>query len=52
MAAGAAVDGTPEEPTRGEARQAQALPAEVCLVGVTHVDCQPRHAVRASARNP
>lgn len=48
MAAGAPVDVAAEELARGEAGQAEAFPAEVCLVGVAHVNRQPRHAVRAT----
>ena len=48
MAAGAPVDAAGEELARGEARQAEALPAEVGLVGVPHVNRQSRHVVRTT----
>jgi hypothetical protein len=49
MAAAAPVDAAGEKLARGEASQADAFPAEVCLVGVPHVKppvppCRPRHA--------
>ena len=46
MATGAPVDVAAEELARGEAGQAEALSAEVGLVGVPHVDRQSGHAVR------
>jgi hypothetical protein len=48
MAAGAPVDVTAEELARGDASQAEAFSAEVCLVGVSHVYRQSRHAVRTT----
>ena len=53
VATGAPVDAAAEvaaaeQLPRGEASQAEAFPAEVCLVGVPHVNCQSRHAVRAT----
>ena len=48
MAAGAPVDGAAEELAWGEASQTKALSAEVCLVGVSHVNRQSRHAVRTT----
>ncbi len=52
MAAGAPVDASAdaagEELARGEASQAEAFSAEVCLVGVPHVNRQSRHAVRTT----
>ena len=48
MTTGAPVDAAAEELTRGEASQAEAFPAEVCLVGVPRVNRQSRHAVRTT----
>jgi hypothetical protein len=48
MAARAPVDAAAEELARGEATQPEAFPAEVCLVGVPHVNRQSRHAVRTT----
>ena len=48
MAAGAPVDVAAEESPRGEAGQAEAFPAEVCLVGVPSINRQSRHAVRTT----
>ena len=48
MAAGAPIDAAAEELARGEARQAEAFPAEVRLVGVPRVDRQSRHSVRTT----
>ena len=45
MAAGAPVDVSAEELARGEGSQAEAFPAEVCLVGVPEVNRQSRQAV-------
>ena len=45
MATGAPVDAAAEELARGEASQAEAFSAEVCLVGVPCVSRQSRHAV-------
>src|SRR5215472_7640216 len=47
MTTGAPVDAAAEELARGEAGQAEAFSAEVCLVGVPRVNRQSRHAVRA-----
>ena len=44
----AAADAAGEKLARGEASQAETVPAEVCLVGVPHVNRQSRHAVRAT----
>ena len=44
----AAADAAGEELARGEPSQAEAFPAEVCLVGVPHVNRQSRHAVRTT----
>ena len=44
----AAADAAGEELARGEASQAEAFSAEVCLVGVPHVNRQSRHAVRTT----
>ena len=48
MVAGTPVDAAAEELARGQASQAQAFPAEVCLVGVPHVDRMSRDAVRTT----
>ncbi len=48
MATGAPVDAAAEELARGEASQAEAFSAEVCLVGVARVNSQSRRAVRTT----
>src|SRR5215469_3643387 len=48
MATGTTVKAAAEELARGKASQAEAFPAEVCLVGVPHVNRQSRHAVRTT----
>ena len=48
MATGAPFDVAAEELARGDASQAKAFSAEVCLVGVPRVNRQSRHAVRTT----
>ena len=48
MTTGAPVDAAAEELARGEASQAEAFSAEVCLVGVPRVNRQSRRAVRTT----
>ena len=49
MATGAPADAAAEQLARGEASQAEALPAQVRLVGVPYVNRQSRHAVRITS---
>src|SRR5437762_2543304 len=49
MTTGAPVDAAAQELARGEASQAEAFSAEVCLVGVPHVNRQSRYAVHTTA---
>jgi hypothetical protein len=48
MATGAPVDAVAQEMARGETSQAEAFPAQVCLVGVPRVNRQSRHPVRTA----
>ena len=48
MTAGAPVDVAAEQLARGQPSQAEAFPVEVCLIGVSRVNRQSRHAVRTT----